>query len=284
MLRLRRCRAPARPVPRVQPLGRRDVRRPLACSPSAWCRCSTSTVRSRTRERAAEQGFRALFLPAQVPQRPYNDGAYDRVLGGRPGPRAPTHLPLRHRSRAARRARPGRRGRQLPDGRAARRADGAAHDGRRRRARPLPGAAARHGGDRCVLAGVDHDAGRRDLRGPRDVREPEALAEAERAHPATVRGDLHVRPGRDQQPRDHRCRDAHVGQRLPTPGGHVARNRRPWRSISSTACPTTSCTRSWPAMRPTSSASTSIVSPSAFPPDQLPHPSRGAALSRARQA
>ena len=27
--------------------------------------------------RAAEQGFRALFLPATVPQRPYNDGDYD---------------------------------------------------------------------------------------------------------------------------------------------------------------------------------------------------------------
>ena len=29
-------------------------------------------------KRVAEQGFRALFLPAQVPQRPYNDAAYDR--------------------------------------------------------------------------------------------------------------------------------------------------------------------------------------------------------------
>ena len=28
-------------------------------------------------KRVAEQGFRALFLPAQVPQRPYNDEAYD---------------------------------------------------------------------------------------------------------------------------------------------------------------------------------------------------------------
>ena len=28
--------------------------------------------------RLAEQGFRALFLPAQVPTRPYNDAAYDR--------------------------------------------------------------------------------------------------------------------------------------------------------------------------------------------------------------
>ncbi len=47
-----------------------------ACSRSASCPCSTSTVRSRTR-RVAEQGFRALFLPAHVPQRLYNDGAYD---------------------------------------------------------------------------------------------------------------------------------------------------------------------------------------------------------------
>ena len=187
------------------------------------------------RSALAEQGFRALFLPARVPARPYNDADYDRVLGGGRGPRAAAHVPLGHRPRAARRARPGRRGHQLPPGRAARRADGDAHAGRRRRARPLPRPAGRHRRDRRRVAGVDHDPGRRDLRATTAMyAPPEAVAEAERADPAAV-------------PRPRSCttrsrsttvtitghRDAHVGQRLPAPRRHVARvaggRRRPVR-------------------------------------------------------
>ena len=90
--------------------------------------------------RAAEQGFRALFLPAQVPQRLYNDGAYDAFWAVAQDIGLPLtfHSGTGHEPRVG--TRPGRRGGQLPDGGAARRADGAAHDGRRRRARPLPGA------------------------------------------------------------------------------------------------------------------------------------------------
>ena len=90
----------------------------------------------------------------------------------------------------------------------------------------FPGPAARHGRDRRRVARLDHDPGRRDLRRSRRVRAAEAVAEAERAHPAPGPRHVHVRPGRDQQPRDHRRRDADVGQRLPAPRGHVARRRR----------------------------------------------------------
>ena len=50
----------------------------------------------------------------------------------------------------------------------------------------------------------------------------EAVDAPERADPAPVRGHVHVRPGRDQQPAHHGPRHAHVGQRLPAPRRHVA--------------------------------------------------------------
>ena len=50
---------------------------------------------------------------------------------------------------------------------------------------------------------------------------------------------VHVRPGRDQQPRDHRRRDVDVGQRLPASRRHVAHVAGGRRTTSSTACPTT---------------------------------------------
>ena len=59
----------------------------------------------------AEQGFRALFLPAQVPSRLYNDGAYDPFWAVAEELGLPLTFHSGHRPRAARRARPGRRGR-----------------------------------------------------------------------------------------------------------------------------------------------------------------------------
>src|SRR4029078_9701584 len=41
----------------------------------------------------AEQGFRALFLPAQVPTRMYNDGAYDPFWAGAQAPGLPLTFP-----------------------------------------------------------------------------------------------------------------------------------------------------------------------------------------------
>ena len=94
----------------------------------------------------------------------------------------------------------------------------------------------------------------------------EAVAEAERADPPPVRGHVHVRPGRDQQPRDHRRRDAHVGQRLPAPRRHVARvasasTRDQFDGVE----PTKTSTPSSAATPPASSASTSTSSPSSNP-------------------
>ena len=59
----------------------------------------------------ADQGFRALFLPAQVPSRHVQRRCLRPVLGRGRGDRAPAHVPLGHRPRTARRARSGRRGR-----------------------------------------------------------------------------------------------------------------------------------------------------------------------------
>ena len=114
----------------------------------------------------ADQGFRALFLPAQVPSRMYNDGAYDPFWAVAQDLGLPLtfHSGTGHEPRVVRG--PGRRGRQLPDGRAARRPDGDPHHCRRWCARPVPRAQGRHGRDRCVVVGVDHDPGRRHLRRP----------------------------------------------------------------------------------------------------------------------
>ena len=196
----RRRRTAAEPVPGVQQLGDRGVRR----SPTAPRRRRVD-ARHRRRDRGREAGSRA-GVPRVVPARPGAAAPVQRrgvrpVLGRRRRPRPAAHVPFRYRPRAARAQRPRRRGRQLPDGRAARRPDGDAHDGGGRRARPVPRAAGRHRRDRCGVARVDHDAGRRDLRGPQHVGAPEAVAQAERADPAPVRGHVHVRPGRGQQPR-----------------------------------------------------------------------------------
>ena len=228
-----------------------------SCSRSAWSRCSTSTARSKRRAASPSRG-----LPRAVPARTGSATAVQRsrvrpVLGGRAGPRPAAHVPFRYRPRAARRARSRRRGRQLHPRRAARRPDGDAHDGRGRRARPVPRAAARHRRDRRRVARLDHDPGRRDLRRPQRIRAAEAVAEAERADPAPGPRDVHVRPGRDQQPRDHRRRDADVGQRLPAPGRARGPRRRRSRRGSSTVSPTPTCTPSLPATRPRCSASIS---------------------------
>ena len=90
--------------------------------------------------------------PRRCRQRMYNDGAYDPFWAVAQDLGLPLtfHSGTGHEPRVVRG--PGRRGRQLPDGRAARRPDGDPHHGGRRRARPLPGAAGRHRGDRRVVA------------------------------------------------------------------------------------------------------------------------------------
>ena len=99
--------------------------------------------------RLAARGCRALFLPARVPQRPYNDGEYDRFwavaeeLG----------LPLTFHSGTGYEPRVVRG----PGGAVINYLLGAQLDGPmvllalvgRRRARPVPRPARRHGGDRC---------------------------------------------------------------------------------------------------------------------------------------
>ena len=173
-------------------------------------------------EAVADQGFRALFLPAQVPSRLYNDGAYDRfwAVAEELGLPLTFHSGTGHEPRVVR----------GPGGAVVNYLMGAQLDGPMVILTMAAGGAldrfpelqGRHGRDRGVVAGVDHDPGRRHLRRPQHVRVAEAVDQAERAHPPAVRGDLHVRPGRHQQPRHHRRRDAHVGQRLPPPGGHLA--------------------------------------------------------------
>ena len=142
----------------------------------------------------AGQGCRALFLPARVPQRPYNDPEYDRfwAVAEELGLPLTFHSGTGHEPRIVRG--PGGAvinyllGAQL-DG-----PDGDPHARRRRCARPLPGSAHRDGRDRRGVARLDHDPGGLDLRGPLDVRPPEAVDEAERAHPPPVPRHLHVRP------------------------------------------------------------------------------------------
>ena len=141
---VRRRRVPTPAVPRVQQLGDRGVRRP---PPAAGGHGVDARHRRCHRRR---QDRRRAGLPVAVPARAGAVAHVQRrrlrpVLGRRPGPRPAAHVPLRHRARAARRARSRRRGRQLPDGRAARRPDGDPHPGRRRRARPVPRA---HGSSR----------------------------------------------------------------------------------------------------------------------------------------
>ncbi len=169
---------PAHVVPRLQQLGDRGVRR----SPAPPGRHGVD-ARHRRRDRRREAS-RRTGIPRAVPAGPGSAAAVQRrgvrpVLGGRAGSRFAAHVPLRHWSRTACPQRPRRSGRQLPDGRTTRRTHGDAHDGGRRRARPVPRAAGRHRRDRCRVAGLDHDASRRDLRGSQHVGAPEAVTEAE---------------------------------------------------------------------------------------------------------
>ena len=163
-------------------------------------------ARHRRRHRRGQGAWRSrgsgrCSSPRRCRRASYNDGAYDPfwAVAQELGLPLTFHSGTGHEPRVVRG--PGGAVDQLPHGRAARRPDGDPHPGRRWRARPLPRAARRHRRDRRVVAGVDHDPGRRDLRRPQHVREAEAVAEAERADPPPVRGDVHVRPGRDQQPR-----------------------------------------------------------------------------------
>ena len=207
-------------------------------------------------QRLADAGFRSLFLPARVPQRPYNDPEYDRFWAVAQDLGLPLtfHSGTGHEPRVVRG--PGRRGRQLPARRPARRADGAAADGRGRGARPVPGPAAGDRRDRRGLARLDHDAGRPDLRGPPHVRQAEAVAEAERAHPPPGPRHLHVRPGGGEQPRASPASRRSCGATTTRTPRARGRRRRRSRPSSSPTSPTTTCTRSSPATRRGSSAST----------------------------
>ena len=231
VFRRRRRRTATDPVSGVQQLGDRGVRR----SAPASRRRGVDARHRRRVEDATRWPPRASaccsspprFRRARTtPRRTTRSGRSPKISDCR-SPSTPALVTNRGPKR------PRRRGRQLPHGRATRWPDGDAHDGGRRRARPVPRAASRHRRDRCRVARVDHDAGRRDLRGPQHVGAPEAVAQAERADPASVCGHVHVRPGRDQQPRDHRRGDVDVGQRLPASRRNVAhvagRRRRPVR-------------------------------------------------------
>ncbi len=182
LLRQRRRRVPTSALPGVQQLGRRRVRRP---SPPA----RRHGVHARRRRRGrGRQGRRRPGLPCAVPPGPGAVAGLQRrglrpVLGHRAGPRPPADVPFRHRPRTAGRTRPRRRGHQLPHGFTARWAHGAPRSRRRWRARPLPRVEGRHRGDGRIVARVDHDPGRRDLRGPPHVGEAEAVDAAERADP-----------------------------------------------------------------------------------------------------
>ena len=156
------------------------------CCRSAWCRCSTSTAPSTRRSAVADQGFRALFLPARVPSRPYNDGAYDPFWAVAEDIGLPLtfHSGTGHEPRVVRG--PGRRGHQLPHGRAARRADGDPHARRRRRARPVPRAAGRHRRDRRGVAGWIMTQADAIYEDHNMFAKPEAVAQAERADPPAV--------------------------------------------------------------------------------------------------
>ena len=114
-------------------------------------------------ELVAEAGFRALFLPARVPSRPYNDAVVRPAVGRHIRDGTSRHVPLRYRLRTPGGARSGWSGDQLHPGGAARRADGAAEPGRRGSDGPLSRAPGRHGGNWCVVVGLDHDASRSDL-------------------------------------------------------------------------------------------------------------------------
>ncbi len=208
----------------------------------------------------ADQGFRALFLPAQVPSRPYNDAEYDKfwAVAEELGLPLTFHSGTGHEPRVVR----------GPGGAVVNYLMGAQLDG------PMviltlaaggaldrfPGSEGRHRRDGRLVAGVDHDPGRRDLRGPQHVRAPEAVDEAERAHPAPVRGHVHVRPGRDQQPRYHRASRRSCGAtttRTPRARGPSRRRCAP---ISSTASARKISRPSSAATPPPCSASTSINS------------------------
>ena len=260
VLRVRRRRAPAAAVPGVQQLGDRGVRRPRGCSPSASCRCSTSTARSRTRSASPSRASARCSCP-----RRFRSARTTTTRTTRSGP-SPQDLglPLTFHSGTGHEPRVVRG----PGGAVVNYLLGAQLDG------PMVmltmaagGALDRFPGLQLVtvetgagVARVDHDAGRRDLRGPQHVREAEAVAEAERADPAPVRRHVHVRPGRDQQPRDHRRRDARCGAtttRTPKARGPTSQDvaadqfagvlRRRRRTRSSAATP------------PRSSASTSML-------------------------
>ena len=66
--------------------------------------------------------------------------------------------------------------------------------------------------------------------------QPEAVAEAERAHPPPVLGHLHVRPGRDQQPSHTGIETLMWGNDYPHPEGTWPESR-PSTPTSSTASP-----------------------------------------------
>ena len=192
------------------------------CSRSARCRCSTSTTASPRRSASPRPASARSFLPARVAGRPYNDAEYDRFwavaeeLG----------LPLTFHSGTGYEPRIVRG----PGGAVINYLMGAQLDG------PMVILSLAAGGalDRfpdlrvvTVETGaswlgwimtqadsiyVDHAMYAR----------PKLSMLAERVDPAPVRGHVHVRPGRDQQPPHHRPRHPHVGQRLPAPRGHVA--------------------------------------------------------------
>ncbi len=130
-------------------------------------------------QRLAAAGFRALFLPARVPQRPYNDAEYDRFWAVAQDLGLPLtfHSGTGHEPRVVR----------GPGGAVVNYILGAQLDG------PMVmlmmaagGALDRFPGLELVtvetgaaMARLDHDPGRRDLRGPRRVREAEAVDQAE---------------------------------------------------------------------------------------------------------
>ena len=134
------------------------------CCPSAWCRCSTSTARSKTPRSSPTRGSGRCSCPRRCRRGMYNDGAYDPfwAVAEEIGLPLTFHSGTGHEPRVVR----------GPGGAVINYLMGAQLDG------PMviltlaaggaldrfPESEDRHGGDGRVVAGVDHDPGRRHLR------------------------------------------------------------------------------------------------------------------------